>query len=317
MNGIETHARYVLDAHERAVQGNKPLIHSLSEAREFVFDLIEALGVRSVCEVGSEGGLMSRALFERYQAGLLDRLTVIDPIPTAEVSSFADGKGCHVLADVSLSALSDLPHHDLYILDGDHNFYTVYHELKHILRHKDVCVLMHDVAWPWARRDLYYNPAAIPFEEMHPKVERGGLRPGFDAIQETGFDSEGNYSIAVSEGFPSNGVFTAVEAVAAEIPLEFSSLPALFGIGLVRGKNHPMEESIRTKFDLGGLDALLWRLEENRLEGFNARKAFEKQVAILHAENERLRRLLPTSWPILGTVISFVKSVLKNFGARL
>jgi len=55
---------------------------------------------------------------------------------------------------------------DAYIIDGDHNYYTVYRELELIhqkYKPTDV-VLYNDISGSWARRDLYYDPSFIPPE---------------------------------------------------------------------------------------------------------------------------------------------------------
>lgn len=51
-----------------------------------------------------------------------------------------------------------------YVIDGDHNHYTVTRELEFIdqyFRQGDV-VLFNDVAGIWAKKDLYYDPDNIP-----------------------------------------------------------------------------------------------------------------------------------------------------------
>jgi hypothetical protein len=68
---------------------------------------------------------------------------------------------------------------DCILIDGDHNWYTVYHELKMIeqkhLLSPGGAILLHDVIWPYARRDMYYQPEKIPAEFRHPHAKRGIL----------------------------------------------------------------------------------------------------------------------------------------------
>ena len=55
---------------------------------------------------------------------------------------------------------------ELYLIDGDHNYYTVSREMELIHKHGDAgnIMLYNDVAGTWARKDLYYDPEFIPPE---------------------------------------------------------------------------------------------------------------------------------------------------------
>ena len=55
---------------------------------------------------------------------------------------------------------------ELYLIDGDHNYYSVSQELASIHRYfkPGDMVLFNDVAGAWSRRDLYYDPDLIPDE---------------------------------------------------------------------------------------------------------------------------------------------------------
>ena len=76
-----------------------------------------------------------------------------------------------------------LPAMDAALIDGDHNWYTVYNELKLLAataREADAALpvlVLHDVGWPYGRRDLYYAPEQIP-EEYPPALRaEGAMRP--------------------------------------------------------------------------------------------------------------------------------------------
>ena len=72
---------------------------------------------------------------------------------------------------------------DAALIDGDHNWYTVYNELQllaEVAREAGAplpVLIMHDVGWPYGRRDLYYAPEQIPEEFRQPYAQRG-MRPG-------------------------------------------------------------------------------------------------------------------------------------------
>jgi hypothetical protein len=86
---------------------------------------------------------------------------------------------------------------DCIIIDGDHNWYTVYNELKTIaerdLIKTEGTIFFHDVCWPYGRRDMYYQPKQIPKEFTHPHAWQG------------------EFFAAVHEGGERNGVLNALE----------------------------------------------------------------------------------------------------------
>ena len=75
---------------------------------------------------------------------------------------------------ISHDVLPTLPPADVALIDGDHNWFTVYHELKMLAATSREAgaplplLVLHDVAWPYGRRDLYYEPSRIPEEFRQP-----------------------------------------------------------------------------------------------------------------------------------------------------
>ena len=65
------------------------------------------------------------------------------------------------------------------LVDGDHNWYTVDLELRMLAeaaRREDEplpILILHDVLWPYGRRDLYYDPTNIPSEFRQPYATTG------------------------------------------------------------------------------------------------------------------------------------------------
>lgn len=279
MRSVNEHATYLLDARTRAERGIPPLLHSLSEAREVIVGIITAAGIRSICEIGSEGGLLTAALHSLYSAGTIDRLTIIEPYPTDAVRAYADGKGCVVDARISLDALPDAAGFDLYIVDGDHNYYTVHAELEHIFsKGGDPLVILHDVCWPCAQRDQYYNPSQIPSIGLHPHSYEGAIVHGSTGFSEFGFESRGAFAISSHEGGPKNGVFTAIHDFVQSRDLKFDSIPAIFGIAFVRNQNSSHEHVLRSMLPTPEIVTFLSRIDENRLENYLARIELENRL---------------------------------------
>jgi hypothetical protein len=132
---------------------------------------------------------------------------------------------------------------DAALIDGDHNWYTVYNELGQLRRTSrdarvpmPVCIL-HDVGWPYGRRDLYYAPETIPAEFRQEYACAGIVRNERRLVSDGGLNA--HLPNAVEEGGPRNGVLTALEDFAAEHdqPLRTVVLPVHFGLAIVAEKS--------------------------------------------------------------------------------
>src|SRR5664279_1515283 len=109
---------------------------------------------------------------------------------------------------------------DAALIDGDHNWYTVYNEMRLLAEGARrggaplPVMIMHDVLWPYGRRDLYYSPDQIPEEFRQPYAQKG-MRPGGRKLLERGGLNPTMHN-ALEEGGPRNGVMTAVDDFVAE-----------------------------------------------------------------------------------------------------
>jgi hypothetical protein len=246
------------------------LLHSLSELREIWRPLLEAAGIRSVTEIGSESGVTSVVLTEILHAGGGGELTIVDP-QAREVDGPPDVK-CHAVRGFSPDALAGLPDSDAYLLDGDHNYWTVTQELTAIAsaaaeRTTFPLLLLNDVSWPWARRDLYYSPGRLPHDAVHPYSYELGVVPGKPDLQPSGFRGEGQWACALAEGGPRNGVLTGVEDFLADHPeLEYFHVAPVFGLGIILDRSAPWADRIRELLAPYAGSPFLARLERNRTE---------------------------------------------------
>jgi len=193
---------------------------------------------RVVVEVGSRAGDNSRHLLA-YCRDHGAHLHVIDPAPIGNQTEIAELLAAHGThhQDLSLNVLAGLAA-DMVILDGDHNWYTVLQELRTIedtARQSGrwpVC-LLHDVGWPYGRRDGYYAPERIPAEARQASVQRG-LAPGRrEPLPVGGFNAR--HHNAIREGGPRNGVLTAVEdfIVSSRARWELAVVPEFHGAGIL------------------------------------------------------------------------------------
>ena len=257
------------------------LIHSMAEFAPLIGPALDRAGVRTIAEIGAEFGGMSRFLAD-YCEGAGGTLTCIDPEPKPEFTDWV-ASAAHV-AHVSLPSLEAFGHLsevDAWVIDGDHNYYTVYNELLEIdqIAQRDgtpLLAFLHDVGWPCARRDMYYAPDRIPQEHRHPYSYEDGVHVDTSAVlRDAGFRGRGQFAIAQQLGGPANGVLTAVEdflarANTAERPLIYAHVPAVFGLGVI------MDASAEWAEDLAGIflpfheNPLVASLELNRLRNYLA-----------------------------------------------
>jgi hypothetical protein len=202
--------------------------------------ILEALGPKVVVEIGSDHGPNTKKLLEYcHEHGAT--LHAIDPLPKYDVEEWQREHGERLVFHkaLSLEALPTIADADAVLIDGDHNWYTVYNELREIEARAQAAsrpfplIMMHDVGWPYARRDGYYDPESIPEEYRQPHEKRG-LAPGSSELsKEGGYNS--TVDNAIVEGGPRNGVLTAVEDFLRETDreIEFLRLEGLHGIAVL------------------------------------------------------------------------------------
>lgn len=162
----------------------------------------------------------------------------IDPAPIADMDRLTRDYAPYFIAhrDESLQILPALPAFDCVLVDGDHNWYTVSHELAIIAasakRHGRLpLVFVHDIAWPYARRDLYYEPARIPAIHRHP-WKAAAIDPSTDTLADSGVNP--GHAHAVYAHGVRNGVLSAVEDFLNEhTDWAFDRIPGFYGLGIL------------------------------------------------------------------------------------
>lgn len=241
--------------------------NSLVANAEVIVPLLEAAGARSVGEVGSYAGDLTRLLLE-WAAQRDATVWAIDPMPQPQLEELdATRTDLELVRLSSVDALNTIPMPDAVVLDGDHNYFTVSEELRIIGERapgaKLPLLLFHDVRWPHARRDSYYTPELIPEEHRQPIVEGGGVYPGNEGLTTSGLPYQ--YP-AAHEGGPANGVLTAVEDfVAANEGLRLAVFPSFFGLGVVWHQGAEWADAVAAVIDPLDGHPVLERLEANRV----------------------------------------------------
>jgi hypothetical protein len=241
---------------------------SLANNAEFLFGTLDAAGVKSIAEVGAYAGDLTRLLL-RWAEPRGGRVVAIDNDPQPQLAQLADERSdLDLIRGTSLEALAAMEPTEAVILDGDHNWYTVHEELELIARRADggplPLLLFHDVGWPHARRDLYYDADRIPEEFRHPSAPGGGLQPGNPGIVAGALPMPG--ASARHEGGPRNGVLTAIEDFVAEHDgLRLAVVPSFFGFGVLWPLDAPYTDAVAAFIDPWDGNPVLARLEENRV----------------------------------------------------
>jgi hypothetical protein len=237
--------------------------------------LLEALEPKVVVEIGAFRGQTTRPLLELAS----DRGFVVHSIdPTREdkldPESLAERYGDQFVfhQEKSLDALPRIRDVDAVLLDGDHNWYTVYHELKALESTATAdgrpfpLTMLHDIDWPYARRDMYYDPDAIPAEYRH-AYDKQGMLPELSELVEEGVLNAATVN-ARMEGTERNGVRAAVDDVVADSarPLDLKLVPGFFGCGILIDPAH-IESKPALADRLAELDSPEWLREQcERLE---------------------------------------------------
>ncbi len=217
--------------------------------------LLRALDRGPVVEIGSAAGETTLKLAElAAERGLV--VHAIDPEPRFPVEELERrfGVSFRFHRARSHTVLEQIEAPAAVLIDGDHNWFTVHGELTRLQRSAASAqrpfplAMLHDVEWPYARRDMYYDPDAIPEQWRKPWARRG-LKWGERLLDESGGGANGHLANAIEEGGERNGVLTAVEDFIREssLPLELRMVHGEAGIGVLASRDlldavPPLEE---------------------------------------------------------------------------
>ncbi len=200
--------------------------------------LIEKNKFRKGLEIGASKGRNTLKLLEINNV----QMTIVDPCLDADlVENFKGNNQISMYRGKSLDILPVLTNSfDFILIDGDHNWYTVFNELK-MIREKGLLesggiIFLHDVGWPYGRRDMYYIPDSIPQEYRKPYAKKGIIRDQSALVDVGGDDKDLNN--AQMEGGQHNGVLTAVEDFYKEYKRDYMWFCDMrqYGLGILMKK---------------------------------------------------------------------------------
>ena len=207
---------------------------------------------------------------------------------------------CH--QEISLNALYSISAYDVVLIDGDHNWHTVINELRVIAKYAKntgtfPAVFLHDIGWPYGRRDLYYNPDTIPDQYKHPYIQ-GGLIPGDSTICTTGGINH-NFFHGIYENNVQSGVLTAIEDFLEEtdIPLRFIKIPGMHGLGILMSEqciatNHQLQEFLESISTSPALLEHIHLIEQERLANvYQLQQEQEQEKQPSNADQQKITEL--------------------------
>lgn len=202
--------------------------------------LLQLVHPKDIVEIGVDQGRNTENLLMLAQE-IGATVHAVDPNPKFDVLTWQErhGSSFRFYQTLSLNALMQIPSIDAVLIDGDHNWYTVFNELSLIERRCRAegkafpLVLLHDIGWPYGRRDLYYDPENVPGSFRKP-FQKKGLYPGDPNLRSNGGLNPHLFH-AIYENDLQNGVLTAVEDFLKNTAekLHFVQVPGLHGLGIL------------------------------------------------------------------------------------
>lgn len=264
----------------------------------YIEPLIQVIQPRRLLEIGADRGWNTGRILA-YCRATGAYADIVDPAPQPSLHDVlaAYGPDEHRYVPLkSVAAIPQLEPPDVALIDGDHNWVTVFTELN--LLHGNAgqhgvampIVISHDVGWPYARRDMYYSPADLDASQRHPYAYKGML-PGISELVEDGMN--GTLANATHEGGPRNGVLTGIEDFIASIGAEhftFRKLPFFNGLGILVPEGR-MTPAIAAKLDeFFTPAALLDACQLIETDALRLRATLQQTEACLGRRTEALQR---------------------------
>jgi hypothetical protein len=241
---------------------------------DIVKPLLDCAQARHLLEIGAYRGNHTR-LLARYCDTTDGTLTVVEPFVSAELREVVGLSGrVRLLEAKSADALPLLEGPvDAVLLEGDLNYHTVYGDLSGLAGLAARCgrpfplVFLRATGWPYARRDMYYDPDGLPGQAVH----------GYRFVGMTHWSPElvpgminQPFANAEREGGQSNGVLTAAEDFVREAPpaLCLLTLPIHNGLSIICPEGSPADRFARER--IGSAPLLLRWLETVEVARLNS-----------------------------------------------
>jgi hypothetical protein len=234
--------------------------------------VLRAASPAVIAEIGARHGeTTARLLAFAAESGCV--VHSIDPAPSDlfDLNGMRRAYGDRFVfhRSLSLDAIPEIERIDAVLIDGDHNWYTVYNELELLAKQAAAqgrdfpLALLHDVDWPYDRRDQYCDPDAIPQQFRQP-FTRGGVSPDEESpVERGGLHVSGYHALAANTA--RNGVRTAVEDFLSTNGqgVTFVDIVGFNGLGILVSESQ-LERNLQLRELLDELQSSAWLREQSR-----------------------------------------------------
>jgi hypothetical protein len=278
---------------------------------DIVRPLLHQIQARNLLEIGADEG-ENTILLSMYCDAFGAALTVIDPVLKPSLQRIISSSGkIKMIVGKSHDVFPTLDQPvDAVFLEGDLNYYTVYGDLaaiKGLADRRNISfplAFVRSASWPYARRDMYYDPANFPKDAMHDH-EKSGMTPWSSWLKEMMINYP--FENAKYEGGPQNGVWTAVEDFVADsgLPLKLFSLPSNNGLGVIYFEDSEAGQFINQNFVIPErIRFFLETCEIARLNEINRRQQIKLQQRHVRGQKK-------------NGIRSFTAGAIRKFGQKV
>lgn len=273
---------------------------------DVVRPLLHETKARYLLQIGAYKGEHTQHLL-KYCQQVDGMLTIIEPVITPELEAILAGASHYkLIADKSVVAIPQVDSPvEVVLLNGDLNYYTAYGDLLAIEKLANSMaisfptVIHKSTYWPYARRDMYYDPNSIPGSARH-RAAQIGMTLWSSELRE-GMINAPFYNARI-EGGSKNGVLTAVEDFinGSNEPLHLFTLPINHGLGIIYTDGSKVEAFIKNRltpppalrllletWEIARLNDIIRRLQ---LTGLESHHHLRRLVRRLLAKIKRLWR---------------------------
>ncbi|WP_051017296.1 glycosyltransferase [Dactylococcopsis salina] len=287
--------------------------------------MLQNLQPQSIIEIGTDQGKSTQKLAE-YCQKFNKQLHIIDPNPKYNPKVWKDkyGDAIEFHIGLSLNMIPLINEYELVLIDGDHNWYTVYNELNLIEKRAIEqqrpfpTVILHDIGWPYGRRDLYYDPNNIPDAYRQP-YKKQGINIDFPELQENGGFNEHLYN-SIYENNLRNGVLTAIEDFLTDTKqrLNFYKITGFHGLGIVVDKNiinnsEPLEKFLESLNYSEIIQQHIEKIEKERIKLKLEKQNYKIQLKIKEKSLEKEQQKKETDKSRLEKALKETQNKLQEY----
>jgi hypothetical protein len=239
---------------------------------DLVEPLLRAARPEILLEIGADEGDHTRLLISFVDEATNSRLHVIEPRPRSQLlemverssnTTLHEGRSQDVLPSLAVPP-------EATFIEGDLNYVSILSDLQNLSDLSEAkgvpfpLTFVKNTSWPYARRDMYYDPACVSEDDRHP-FRKAGMSPWSKKLV-PGMINQGFWN-AETEGGTRNGVLTAIEMfLASHADLSLFTIPANHGIGVIYPKESITALILRDRFACGeGLRDLMETMELARI----------------------------------------------------